>query len=61
MAAMPGDWLARLHQAAVQADADLALDLIDQIRSQNGRLADALASLVNNFRFDTLMDLTQPL
>jgi signal transduction histidine kinase/HAMP domain-containing protein/ActR/RegA family two-component response regulator len=60
MAAMPGDWLTRLHQAAIQADADLALDLIDQIRDQHAPLADTLASLVNNFRFDTLMDLTQP-
>jgi len=59
MATVPGDWLARLHQAAVQADADLALDLIEQIRPENGPIADALASLVNNFRFDKLMDLTQ--
>ena len=60
LATLPAEWLARLHQAAVQADAELALELVDQIRSQHGPLADALASLVNNFRFDTLMDLTQP-
>jgi hypothetical protein len=60
MAAMPADWLARLHQAAIQADADLAFSLINDIRAEHEPLADALASLVNNFRFDTLMDLTQP-
>jgi two-component system sensor histidine kinase/response regulator len=60
MATMPVDWLARLHQAAIQADADLALELTEQIRAQHGSLADALASLINNFRFDTLMELTQP-
>jgi CheY-like chemotaxis protein len=60
MATMPADWLARLHQAAIQADADLALELTEQIRAEQGSLADALASLINNFRFDTLMELTQP-
>jgi len=60
MAAMPADWSARLHQAAIQADADLALSLINDIRAEHESLADALASLVNNFRFDKLMDLTQP-
>jgi CheY-like chemotaxis protein len=60
MATMPADWMARLHEAAIQADADLALELTEQIRAEHGSLADALASLVNNFRFDTLMELTQP-
>jgi CheY-like chemotaxis protein len=60
MATMPADWLARLHQAAIQADADLALDLTEEIRAKHVSLADALASLINNFRFDTLMELTQP-
>ena len=31
-----------------------ALRLIDQIRQQNMPLADALAELVKNYRFDTL-------
>jgi len=59
MGALPREWLVKLHQAATQADADLSLDLIEEIRSQNGPLADALISLVNNFRFDKLMELTQ--
>jgi signal transduction histidine kinase/DNA-binding NarL/FixJ family response regulator/HAMP domain-containing protein len=57
---LPAGTVAELHQAAAQADAELALDLIEQMRSEHRALADALKSLVDNFRFDTLMDLTQP-
>jgi hypothetical protein len=59
LAVLSADWLAELHQAAVQADVDLALDLIEQIREQDASLADALVSLVRGFRFDTIMTLTQ--
>ena len=34
--------------------------LIEQIREQNAPLADGLAKLVHNFRFDTILTLTQP-
>jgi CheY-like chemotaxis protein len=60
LAELPPEWIAELHLAATQADADHALELIDQIRAQHKPLADALAGLVNNFRFDTIMDLSQP-
>jgi CheY-like chemotaxis protein len=60
LAALPAGTVAELHQAAAQADSELALDLIEQIRSEHRTLADALRGLVDNFRFDTLMDLTQP-
>jgi CheY-like chemotaxis protein len=55
LAALPADWVADLHQAAIEADADLIHDLLDQIREQYGPVADALASLAHNFRFDTIM------
>lgn len=56
---LPATWVKQLHQAAIQADGDLAMELVKQIRTQDSSLADALAGLVHNFRFDTLMDLTQ--
>jgi CheY-like chemotaxis protein len=59
LAALPDDWVAGLAQAAMQADGDLVLGLIDQIRERDGSLADALAGLVHNFRFDTLATLAQ--
>jgi two-component system sensor histidine kinase/response regulator len=61
LAALPADWVTSLHQAANQLDGDLILGLLDQIREQNAPLADALASLVHNFRFDTIMTLTEPM
>jgi PAS domain S-box-containing protein len=60
LAALPADWVASLHGAASQLDADLILALLDQIREQNASLADGLASLVHDFRFDTIMALTAP-
>jgi hypothetical protein len=59
MAALPAEWVANLYQAAVQADAGLILDLLDRIREANASLADALASLVHDFRFDLIVTLTQ--
>ena len=58
---LPTDWVGDLHQAATQLDADVILDLLDQIREQNASLANALASLVHDFRFDTIMALTESL
>jgi len=58
LAALPADWVASLHQAATQLDADLILDLLEQIRDQYAPLADALEGLVHDFRFDTILALT---
>ncbi len=58
MAGLPADWVTKLLQAAMQADVDLTLDLLDQIRKQDAPLANALASLVHDFRFDIIMALT---
>jgi CheY-like chemotaxis protein len=58
LADLPVDWVASLHQAATQLDADLILDLLDQIRDQHAPLADALGGLVHDFRFDTILALT---
>jgi hypothetical protein len=47
-----------LHQAALQADADALLELIEPIRADHPILAVALTQLINDFRFDTLAALT---
>jgi CheY-like chemotaxis protein len=60
MSALPVAWVADLRQAAIQADADLVLSLLDRIREQNPSLADALVSLVRDFRFDTIAALAAP-
>ena len=60
LAVMPADWIARLHQAARSLDAELMNRLIKQIPESNHPLAIALTDLINNFRFDRIMELTQP-
>jgi CheY-like chemotaxis protein len=59
LAALPSEWVAELSRAARQADADLVLELLDPIREQHAPLANALASLVRDFRFDRVIALTQ--
>jgi CheY-like chemotaxis protein len=61
LAVLPADWVGELYQAAVQADVDLARDVVARIRERDGPLADALASLVRGFRFDIIVDLTHPI
>jgi predicted ATPase/signal transduction histidine kinase/CheY-like chemotaxis protein len=59
IAALPTALVANLYQAIIDGDKDLMLSLIDQIRSSNKPLANALAALVNNFRYKQLLTLTQ--
>ncbi len=57
LATLPADWVADLYQAAIQADVDLILGYLEQIREQNGPVADTLAGLVHSFRFDIIVDI----
>ena len=59
LASLPADWLANFQQATVEGDLDLMLTLIEQIRQQNNHLADALASLANQFQFEELLALIE--
>ncbi|GAC1504441.1 MAG: hypothetical protein NVS2B14_17160 [Chamaesiphon sp.] len=59
LAVMPPEWLAQLHQAAKNLNDELILQLIEQIPESNATLAHALRDVVNNFRLDKVIDLTQ--
>jgi signal transduction histidine kinase/ActR/RegA family two-component response regulator len=59
LGALPADWVTSLHGAASQLDADLILAMLDQVRDQHAPLCDALEGLVHDFRFDTILALTQ--
>ncbi len=61
MQMLPAAWRHELHAAAMQADADLVLELIEAIRAENGAMAEVLTELVHNFRFDVILELTQAL
>ncbi|OWY68112.1 hybrid sensor histidine kinase/response regulator [cyanobacterium TDX16] len=56
---MPLEWVAQLHQAALRTDEKLIFDLLEQIPQDYAPMATALADLVNNFRIDKIIDLTQ--
>jgi PAS domain S-box-containing protein len=56
---MPVEWIDHLHQAAVEADAELILNLAQQIPASSITLAQALTDLVNRFQFEKITDLTE--
>jgi len=49
--------LEELSDAAVALDIEQALDVIEKIRLENGKIAEELTSLVNNLDFEILQDL----
>ena len=59
LAALPAEWLAELRQAADEVDTALADAAITRIRARNVALADGLADMVANYRFDKLQLLIQ--
>ncbi len=60
LAVMPKSWLEQLHNSAAQcSDHDLRL-LIEQIPPKHSDLAQDLEDLIENFRFDVILDLVHP-
>jgi CheY-like chemotaxis protein len=60
LAGLPNAWRSKLHRAATRLDSEAVDDLIAKIRAQHGPLADALTVLAHEFRFDTIMSLSEP-
>ncbi len=56
---MPISWLQTLHQAAVNADVELTLNLLHQIPDSHQAIAAVLINWVNRFRFDKITNLTE--
>lgn len=59
LAKMSAEWSQQLNLAARSADEDLILGLIDQIPDSDATVAEALIEMVDNFRLDQIIDLTQ--
>ncbi len=55
---MSREWILQLHQAAILGKDRQMLSLIDQIPDTSLTLVQALRELVNNFRFEEIVDLT---
>jgi CheY-like chemotaxis protein len=58
---MSEEWLVKLHQAAVEGRDYQALELIQQIPDSQAEVSRALKTLVYNFCFEELLQLTQQL
>jgi two-component system sensor histidine kinase/response regulator len=59
-AGLDNAWRSRLYEAAVQGNDTLILHLMTQIPPENTALNTLLSTLVNEFRFDKIMELAQP-
>jgi CheY-like chemotaxis protein len=59
LAVMPSEWLEQVHLAAKGCNEEEILRLIEQIPEPNAALKSALVDLVDNFRFDLIINLTQ--
>ncbi len=58
---MSQDWVASLHQAAIEVDADSILQLIEQIPGKEGILAEKLRKMTSQYDFDTIIELSSTL
>jgi signal transduction histidine kinase len=55
---VPRQWIERLHQAAIEVDTDLILQLIEQISVVNFSLSEELKNMIDNFEYDEIIELT---
>ncbi|NEQ42133.1 MAG: AAA family ATPase [Leptolyngbya sp. SIOISBB] len=56
---MPPEWLKQLHEAAIQADAEVIFNLLKQIPEDAPSLKQVLTDLTQGFYFDEIINLTQ--
>lgn len=53
---MPVEWITKLHQAALEVDADLILQLIQEIPQSHPTLAAEIRQLTSQYDFDTIIN-----
>ncbi len=60
LAMMPKSWIKQLHNGAAQCSDHYLQPLLEQIPPEHSALAHRLQNLVENFRFDVILDLVHP-
>ncbi|MBZ8181296.1 MHYT domain-containing protein [Oscillatoria salina] len=55
------EWREKLYNAAAQGSDSLILDLVEEIPQEQANIAKALVDLAENFEFEEIMQLVQPL
>ncbi|MDY6804868.1 MAG: GAF domain-containing protein [Cyanobacteriota bacterium] len=58
---MPSEWLERVNLAASECSDDKILELLEEVSQESSPLVSFIADKANNFRFDEIIELTQPL
>jgi response regulator RpfG family c-di-GMP phosphodiesterase len=61
LAVMSSEWLEEMFQAAYDLDTEVMNELIKQIPASKPTVSSALIDSVNNFKYDKIMELIQPL
>ncbi|MFB2876276.1 PAS domain S-box protein [Floridanema aerugineum] len=56
---MSQEWIAQLHQAAAAVDDQLVIELVEQIPETYIKLVNILINLVENFRLDIILKITE--
>lgn len=56
---MPIEWIVALQQAAIDADAELIAELVEEIPKANSELARGLMEMCDRFCFDEILELTE--
>ena len=55
---MPGKWLLELQEATIKVDNELIFAVLEKLPNQDRELIKALTDLIHNFRYDSILELT---
>ena len=58
LAAMPSEWLVELQESTTKVDNDAIMAILERIPNQDQDLKQALIDLIENFRYDSILELT---
>ena len=58
---MPKEWITQLYEAALEANSNLVLQLVEEIPKTETRLIQSLTKMVRLFQFEQIVDLIEPL
>ncbi|BAZ00933.1 serine/threonine protein kinase and signal transduction histidine kinase with GAF and PAS/PAC sensor [Tolypothrix tenuis PCC 7101] len=60
-AEMPKSWIINLHESALDADAELVLQILDSVPESHALVRHTCKNWVKRFQFENILDLTEPL
>ncbi len=61
LAAMQKKWIVKLHEAALDADAELVSQILAEVPESHALVRQICQGLVKKFQFEKILDLTEPL